>query len=73
MNPKQKLSEKQPKIIKDLHHKKKFFFFLVCMSKMSGEAERHTEESKITVKAYTKNKIHTIRIKKRGFNEFYVI
>ena len=43
------------------------------MSKMSGEAERHTEESKITVKAYTKNKIHTIRIKKRGFNEFYVI
>ena len=72
MNPKQKLSEKQPKIIKDLHHKKKFFF-LVCMSKMSSEAERHTEERKITVKAYTKNKIHTIRVKKRGFNEFYVI
>ena len=72
MNPKQKLSEKQPKIIKDLHHKKKFFF-LVCMSKMSSEAERHTKERKITVKAYTKNKIHTIRVKKRGFNEFYVI
>ena len=72
MNPKQKLSEKQPKIIKDLHHKKNFFF-LVCMSKMSSEAERHTEERKITVKAYTKNKIHTIRVKKRGFNEFYVI
>ena len=72
MNPKQKLSEKQPKIIKDLHHKKKFFF-LVCMSKMSSEAERHTEERNITVKAYTKNKIHTIRVKKRGFNEFYAI
>ena len=72
MNPKQKLSEKQPKIIKDLHHKKKFFF-LVCMSKMSSEAERHTEERKSTVKAYTKNKIHTIRVKKRGFNEFYAI
>ena len=72
MNPKQKLSEKQPKIIKDLHHKKRFFF-LVCMSKMSSEAERHTEERKITVKAYTKNKIHAIRVKKRGFNEFYVI
>ena len=72
MNPKQKLSEKQPKIIKDLHHKKNFFF-LVCMSKMSSEAERHTEERKITVKAYTKNKIHTIRVKKRDFNEFYVI
>ena len=72
MNPKQKLSENQPKIIKDLHHKKKYFF-LVCMSKMSSEAERHTEERKITVKAYTKNKIHTIRVKKRGFNEFYVI
>ena len=43
------------------------------MSKMSSEAERHTEERKITVKAYTKNKIHTIRVKKRGFNEFYVI
>ena len=40
---------------------------------MSSEAERHTEERKITVKAYTKNKIHTIRVKKRGFNEFYAI
>ena len=72
MNPKPKLSENQPKIIKDLHHKKKYFF-LVCMSKMSSEAERHSEERKITVKAYTRNKIHTIRVKKRGFNEFYVI
>ena len=69
MNPKQKLSEKQPKIIKDLHHKKKFFF-LVCMSKMSSEAERHTEERKITIKAYTKNKIHTIRVKKEVLMNF---
>ena len=65
--------ENNQKLLKICITKKFFFFFLVCMSKMSGEAERHTEERKITVKAYTKNKIHTIRIKKRGFNEFYVI
>ena len=33
MDLKEKLSEKQPEIIKDLHHKKVFFF--LCMYKMS--------------------------------------
>ena len=40
------------------------------MSKMSSEAERHTEERKITIKAYTKNKIHTIRVKKEVLMNF---
>ena len=34
MNLKQKLTEKQPKVIKDLHHKN-FLFLFLCIYKMS--------------------------------------
>ena len=46
-----KLSEKRSKGIKDLHHKKNYFF-LVHMYTMSSEPERLTKERKITEKKY---------------------
>ena len=42
------------------------------MYKMSSGAERLTKERIITFETYTKNKIHTICVKKRGNNDFYV-
>ena len=43
-------------MVKNLHHKKKLSF--LCMYKMSKGTERLTKERKVTVKTYTKNKIH---------------
>ena len=43
------------------------------MYKMSSAAERLTQERKITVKSYTKNKIHIICVIKWGTDDFYVI
>ena len=40
------------------------------MYKMGSGAERLTEERKITVKTYSKNKIHTIRVKKEVLMAF---
>ena len=43
------------------------------MYKMSSGAERLTKDLLITVETYSKNKIHTKCVKKRGNNDFYVI
>ena len=40
---------------------------------MSSGAERLTKDLLITVETYSKNKIHTKCVKKRGNNDFYVI
>ena len=45
----------------------------VCLYKNSSEAGRVTRDGKVTLKTYSKNKIHTICVKKRVTNDFYVI
>ena len=40
---------------------------------MSSEAERLTQERKINVKKYSKNKIHAICVNKGGANDLYNI
>ena len=71
MDFKEKLREKQSKILERLFHQKK----IVCvfMYKMSSGAEGLTQIRKITAEIYSENKIHTIRFHRRGANELYVI
>ena len=56
--------------MKNLSTQKKFF---LSTYKMSSEAERLTQERKINVKKYSKNKIHAICVNKGGANDLYVI
>ena len=48
-------------------------YVCVCLYKKSSEAGRVTRDGKVTLKTYSKNKIHTICVKKRVTNDFYVI
>ena len=48
-------------------------YVCVCLYKKSSEAGRVTRDGKVTLKTYFKNKIHTICVKKRVTNDFYVI
>ena len=50
--------------------KKKIF---LSMYEMNSETERLAQIRKITVEKYSKNKVHTICVIKRGANDLYVI
>ena len=45
----------------------------MCMYKMNSGARRLTHKRIATVEKYSKNKIHTIRVNKKGANDFYLI